>query len=352
MLQVFIAYNSLQDAIIGVEPAASLLPVLHNLTDPNHGLQVYNLPLDWKHEGNIVFCYAQKEGINIYDCNQYINLVKEHSELLLEYPCGMFVLDIDENVAQQLTRNYGVICQTPHTISISPLIYRRNKYIEKGSSNHSWQDIMGNTGNAVSNSLVVIDRYLFSQTHHKFEGICNFKSILISLLPKELEIPFHITIISQYNEHKDNYFDGLDSFKELAEGVQLVIDSLHCNYEIIVEIFMVNESDKCVRELFHNRRIISNYYFIKSEHGFCSLAQKDNEAFYDDSFAIKFLFSEGLNNDDDVPDRQHSKLLYNTANYLYDIDYKKYEFRYACNGEEYPCTMQPKNRLLNKKHEI
>lgn len=351
MLEVFIPYNTLETAILD---ETELLDILSNLDAPQRGIQVYDMPEDWIDEENPVYVYSQELGVDFNDCADYIQSVISDNEKVLEHPCGFFILEESSDKTAQIQSDYGVICQPVSQVDTSVLKYKVSKNVYKGKNNRTWQDIFGTTmPNYPCNSIVIIDRYVFAQSKHKMQGVLNLYNMLNVLLPQELKTDFHVSIVIELTpatgDNPKPYDQIGDTIDLLSQALELIKNNLKRSYNIVFEILAGNGADEKFRDNFHNRRIISNYYYVKNDHGFCSFDHDTNAAFYNDSFQVHYLFSEGLNNDNDVPDEHHSFLVSETSDYYKNCSpYRKFQFKYARNGEEYPCMMPPINRLLSQ----
>lgn len=202
------------------------------------------------------YCYLlDKSGRICRD--EVVDTFKEApKKVIKENPCGIFLYyGMDD--AKQIQEHYGVICQGEKNINPAPLTKICDYELELDGKEESIQDvlktILGDINEMPSNSLFVIDKYLFNDKKKK-EKVKNFISILLEKVI--------------WGEHKSTYYVGfLCNYRDKAnaqEVVESVLKNIQKSCDIIVEIFCTNDlsSDKA----FHNRCILSNYFVITTDH--------------------------------------------------------------------------------------
>lgn len=120
-------------------------------------------------------------------------------------------------------------------------------------SNHSWRELLC-VAKHLFNALIIVDNYIFSD-----KTDINLSQILETLLPYELDIPFHLTIITS---NEKIWSDS--ELQRRREAVVNCIEKLRPNLvdSVLIEVFAVSKSE------IHDRTIITNYMWIGSGGGF------------------------------------------------------------------------------------
>ena len=114
------------------------------------------------------------------------------------------------------------------------------------------------------NSSVIIDRYILKNTRTNKQ---NIEKILNALLPQELHCTFHLTIIIQIFDKQDlEYYGSTEAAevmlrKKIADIYDYIL-SLKKEYSVNLAVYALEPIH------FHDREIITNYYWIHSGHSF------------------------------------------------------------------------------------
>lgn len=198
---------------------------------------------------------AQKIPIIHRDDDEYITNIMSNPKSVLEYPCGIFILDISEEEALQIQSDYGVIVQSidkmDDTILTKP--FENNKFSFDKQESGSWNKVLSNIKEFPSNAMVICDRYLFPKGKDVL-SIENVNKLLDSILPKTFKSNYQVCIIC-------NLFSSEEALKKISTQLNDCKIKLNRNYDIDFEILAVKEDD-----FSHNRRICSNYFWIMAEH--------------------------------------------------------------------------------------
>ena len=203
--------------------------------------------------------------------------IDKHPEVIAMYPSSVFILDIDENEAASLQRRFGVIVQSFQHLddTILTSVSRKDIYTEKGDSDFGWGYVFNGVNDIPVNAVIINDRNLFSNdqvikdkdgnvTKNRLSGVENVGSILNAILPKTLEIPFHVLIVCDkagIERHLTvkNLITYLNDIKKKLEK------QLDIQYHIIMELLAVS-SQSMLYENTHNRRILTNYSLLTFDH--------------------------------------------------------------------------------------
>lgn len=126
------------------------------------------------------------------------------------------------------------------------------KHEEEFEDISSWKEVFDIIKIAPINSAIIIDNYVFSNFERRKSSLY---SIIRSLVPDGLKIPFHLTIFT---------FNKSDQIKQ--EKMNQVVNEIHglkLGSKIEVQIIVHTQKD-----LTHGRYILTNYHIIPSDKGF------------------------------------------------------------------------------------
>lgn len=308
--------------------------------------------------GLSVILDSNERGVNSY-ISQVISLRLDS----IDDPNAVFLLDVSSEDAKKISSKYGIICHSfndmPHHNPLfnEPLEIstKENVYLSD-----NWDKIFKSRYFFPSNSLIVIDRYLFSTDRNEIsaqDGLDNLFNILDSIIPQSLQVDYHVLIIfdaTKLNKKDEDQNDGL--FKRISTKINKFKTKLKNNRDInlLVETLSI---DKSIRDLStdtinkiyastHNRRILSNYFIIRADHSLKIF--RESKELYSQTIFIDWLASKGVIT---------SKLSTTPAKGLFDdleaikdavkeLKASK-EIRYTQNGNSNISIGQIQNRLIN-----
>jgi len=207
----------------------------------------------------------------------YINAIPSNCRSVLQNPNAIFLLDIEAKKAEDIQKQYGVICQSIDAINDDVLSKAYEYNLTDGREGVDWGVYFDGSNHTLpSNSLIICDRYIFSadarsdakSAQYALElGLANIRGIMNSILPKKHNDEYNVLIVfdsSTLNKNEaqeDKMFDAIvKNLKEFADGYKR---SGH--YKIRLDIISVDHNCVNYREL-HNRRIISNYFVVRAEY--------------------------------------------------------------------------------------
>ncbi len=199
-----------------------------------------------------------------YDETEYIESIHNNHELVTKYWNGIFLLDITEEEADDIQRDYGVICQSIHHLDASVLMDEGLRFSPvENDKRYSWYTILDgiNAEHIPSNHLILIDRYLFANANELETTLDNIFFIMDAMLPlHELKCSYKVTIF--YGEQSDGGGVGLS---DAAAKVYKIIDGLSRPYTIHVEVICLSRHSDLYKP-FHNRKILTNYTITQLEY--------------------------------------------------------------------------------------
>ncbi len=157
-----------------------------------------------------------------------------------------FAVLMTEKGKGPIAKKYGLI-----SLNSGNCLKKRGLFIDSGLSlrkgdNWSWDYLGGKLTDRSSNSMIIIDNYIFQN------GVRDLFEILNQLLPEQCNIGYHLTII---------YFVGEPDRNQLMERIREQKPYLADNLQL--ELIRAVGSQE-----FHDRVIISNNYWISIGGGF------------------------------------------------------------------------------------
>ena len=146
-------------------------------------------------------------------------------------------------------RNYGVIAADQSDFLDKSNLSKDYGFAIKKATMGSWKNLLENIP-IYGNSLIIVDNYLLSDGN-TFE--LNLKPILNSLLPDSLDMVFNVSFFTQ---------DSNSTLKLKVSKIEELINNLRPNLNLTVNFFVD------VKHSFHDRVIISNYFWMQCGAGF------------------------------------------------------------------------------------
>ncbi len=225
----------------------------------------FNVDSDSENPENPVFWLAHDKNIplnNLTFLSQVINLTLNE----INDPYAVFLLDISPELAKQISSKYGVICHSlqKHPKSNPLFIESLDISILQNKKGKDWDYLLSPESVLPSNSVIVIDRYLFAKqgTSGESEGIENIYNILNNILPHNLEIEYHVLIVFDSTKN-DTRSDS--TFSKIATKINKLKNKLNREYPIVIETMSIDSNNGFYSDT-HNRRIVSNYFIIRADH--------------------------------------------------------------------------------------
>lgn len=293
MLSIFIPQETLEDIVID-NMASDIEPEEQDTWFKIFTKQdiIYVSLLDEKDyitEKDLLFRLTKSYGVKIKNATNYINAIPAQPGSVTKYWNGIFLLNISEDDAAAIQRDYGVICQSVDCMDASVLMDPDLRFsLKKDETGYSWDLMLHNISaeHIPSNHLILIDRYLLVRDDDKKgkkkgkkakkqeedekkeeENELNFilhnlYDIMNTMLPvDELKCRYKVTII--VGEPKEGFsFSISDVSKNIQDEL---IPSLERLYDIDVEILYLTHLSGLYTAT-HNRCILTNYTVTQVEH--------------------------------------------------------------------------------------
>lgn len=212
----------------------------------------------------------------------YIESVKKNHANVLNEPCGIFLLDITREEANEIQTKYGVICQSldylDHTI-----LTQKGTHAELHSSGKdkkwSWELIFRKFQRFPTNAVLVIDAHLFNNDKWNDEkdeysdtqnlGLSNLQTILDQILPEQFEGTYHIGVLLTDYEVAAAKRQTRTNLKnqQIANKINKIKKKIDRPYKdkINIEVIFMNQ-ETGYHQLIHNRRILTNTYVLNADY--------------------------------------------------------------------------------------
>ena len=224
-------------------------------------------------------------GVNIRDDEKdFINNIPNDRSSVLKYPCGIFLLEIEDEEAQSIQSDFGVICQPISRLDYMPLAQPSfANELEENETGRTWDGMMSRFKELPSNSVLIIDAHLFqkdrydestnSYDENNSKGINNLFDILNAILPQHFCGTYHVgVLLTDYDVANKKISQKNLTNKRIANAInKLKSKKLNRNYNISIEVVFISEKDNASHKLIHNRRIISNYFIVTADYGLVAL---------------------------------------------------------------------------------
>lgn len=273
---------------------------------------------------------------------------------LVQQPFGLFILDIDIQKANDLSAKYGVqIYSSQELVDIQDFEinfdFEKNELVQcTTGALKGYGFILNSFKTERSNSTIIVDRNIFANEERGLNvGVSNMIKYFDNILPSAFETSYDILFVTQNNgkiaiTHKR---------REVIEDLTFQIKKLR-TYDINIEVLFIHNSTTLF-EYTHQRRILNNYHFGNSEHGFAIFSISDYyKVRNDNDFNIQVHYHSLLKNQiGNVSMKKRNKLLKRLKEIKVEAEKQLINqgqndryYRLYKNGEE---TDLIKNRLLS-----
>lgn len=271
---------------------------------------------DWCNNPEDPWFIVSSLGYDFIDSSDYITSLEKHPERVLEHPDSLFLLDFDNETAEKLERDFGVICQPTTQIGgIKRIADRRKEWrLRKGRSNtrKSWKDLLGEESDcSPSNAMIIVDRNWFTELDYNTRelfGVEGLYDILNTMLPTQLKCDYHVLIVYESGQHHKSFSCDCEAdFITRMEGYLNNTCERLRKYRIIVELLAVERYDNYHYNYnyrsnsnfleTHNRRLIVGANNYRAELTMAPFTQ-------DGPRCTQYITRESLFSDFDIKDSQ------------------------------------------------
>ena len=218
-----------------------------------------------------------RDGVRIHENEAFVRRALENPILRLSHPNDIYIYnEKTTDIASQFM--YGTLATTSDTDN-TEFLTNDWEYNLIPKDQCSWSEIINDYKELIppSNSIIIIDRYLFNPyKKHNIDyknGIRNVYGILNELLPNQFKGEFHIMIVFK-NGEIGAHTKLIDLVSDLEKIRKRLINDF--GYNIIIEVLTIKEKFDQTYEDSHDRHIFSNYYSIRASHGFSAIRPRED----------------------------------------------------------------------------
>ncbi|TCI85312.1 hypothetical protein [Tenacibaculum sp. M341] len=208
----------------------------------------------------------------------YFTNIKTDLTQIVDKPKSIFLLDIEDNLALNVRKDYGMAVYSTSNLPESIFTFAFSLDLEKAQTiDTNWKGILS-FEKPLSNSLIITDNYFFNNEDNNLNrGFSNLVNFLDAYLPNKLAIDYHVTIFAEDNDRTNEWW-----IKEYGKLVALIkpLREFEINLELVLG------------STIHRRRLISNYVFGKTDQGYDVFhAKKIEDVRFDNEFEHFEIFS-------------------------------------------------------------
>ena len=182
MFKVYIDYDKMYDICLEQDGNDTWYKILCKQQSINidHGVE----DEEFYDENNPLLIFSQMNGIEFNDASLFMNNILADNTKVLEQPCGAFILNIDSTKAIEIQNRFGVLCQSSGAMNAKVLTIGDVTITTTGQG--TWEKRMPFGKVLPSNSLVLIDRYLFGSENDETlqDSYDNIREILEAFIPE------------------------------------------------------------------------------------------------------------------------------------------------------------------------
>lgn len=237
----------------------------------NISQEAYDLDIE-DIENSIIFQYLQQTaGKEPIPNEHFFRDFEEDNSTVLNEPFSTYFLNKSDVQINHLTDEFGLVFQNQNIDDniLSDFFFRdldQNEIYKENNTFYGWQFLMKDISKNF-NAMVLTDPYLFELPEtingQKVKtGVINVVNFLDSVLPLNLQIDFHLLLVTGNNKN----FMTNEKAKNIYSELQEQISHLR-SYNIIFEFIECPDT-------IHRRRAYTNYVVYKCDQGFDIFSEK------------------------------------------------------------------------------
>ena len=359
MFKVYIDYDKMYDICLEQDESDTWYKILCR----QQGININHSVDDdeFYDENNPLLVFSQMKGIEFNDETDYMDAVSTDNSKVLQQPCAAFILNIDSTKATEIQNRFGVLCQSTDDMNARALVIGDETITT--ISPGTWTKRLPFGKVLPSNSLILVDRYLFSSENDETlqDSYDNIKDMMEAFMPDSFDAEYHVCVIFDTDHVQDRDIKLLlesEKSKDFTEEernnafakISTQLNKLKNeyvkkhNYPVILEVLSCDRRDKQSYEKTHDRRIISNYFYATASHKL--KAFRNGTPIQKQKIDLLTLYAKGLGDLSDVPEYAH-------ADDIKDLRYVMQESKnhpslhlYSINGNVNSSVINAKNRIL------
>lgn len=334
------------------------LEIIRNLGEVFIADENIDIPEDYEAAAKNPF-YLLDEAVSVKkNKSDYINTVPNNPELVLEEPCGIFLLNIPKDIAYSIQRRFGVICQSTSNMSHDVLTHKGTSIeLIQGIGDRNWSDVFQKFKSTPSNSVIIIDAHLFENDSYDERNSCydesrsygrnNLFAILDNILPDNFDKAYHVSILltdideAKKEKKSRTNLTNLRIVKEINKLRNKIRP-----YEICIEVHFFSQHEG-YHNIIHNRRILSNYYVLDAQYKLAAF-DNDNRSREGQTISIHPLFELiYIDPESDTKARRLISDLEKIKEYVEPA--RNHSGPFYQNGRKFDSYDKVKHRLMSKK---
>lgn len=272
----------------------------------------------------------------------------------LRDPFSIYLMNIDKIESIDLQEKFGMAIFGKSNIEVSFFrfmlseVFMEKEMIKDDDKFESgWHNLLQLYNSNFSNANIIIDRNIFTNEERNLNlGVQNLKQFFDSILPKTLNVDYHITIITALNGKISR-----EPYRvKLINNLVREICSLR-KYKIRLETLFIHPSRSESYPYTHHRQFLMNYYQGTCQHGFDLFKSSNNkEIRVDNNFYLfqhlKSFVVDNLDTGIKIKENAKKRLIEIKADAekkLLDLGQNDYHYRLYLNDEE---VLKIQNRLI------
>jgi hypothetical protein len=231
-------------------------------------------------QGSVIFEFIKANGGRItYALKEFFDTIYEDNRVIANKPRSAFFLNYSKIEAEAIQTAFGVIVYGNEGIDDNILKRAFFKELNKGAvfeneTSKGWQNLV-NFPLPPSNAMVITDEYLFTNEENGFVvGIPNAIHLVNAFLPQNLNIPYHLTIISNDHPEHSKPPKTKEWCEKIVNELKIGISALR-SYPILLEIVFT--------KTIHKRKLILNYVNATCDKGFAVFNVSDGKTVRNDN---------------------------------------------------------------------
>lgn len=312
-------------------------------------------------EENPLFVFSQMNGVEFVNQTAYMDEIKNDNSKVLNNPCGAFILNVDDTKADEIQSRFGVICQSSYGMNHKSLTLSDATFTTLSPG--SWTKRMPFGKVLPSNSLILVDRYLFcSDTGETLQdSYDNIEDMMEAFMPDYFDSEYHLCIIFDANILQDrdikillnceksrdfSYQEKEKAFAEISAKLNIIKNKFEKRhkYTVILEVLNCDRRDKESYDKTHDRTIISNYFYATASHKL--KAYRNGQPMLKQKIDILPLYSKGLSGISDIPVYAHTDDIKDLRYIVNESKKHPILHKYSFNGDNNLSINNFKNRIL------
>lgn len=204
--------------------------------------------------------FCNSNNLNTKAEKDVLSRMLKNTDGLLVNSRSVFILDIAKADAEKMRSELGVLVLSKQDLDdgVFNLPYFRHRFVKgaiiQGDAISEWKNVLSGVSWLPTNSLIITDDYLFSETGVDVDDRANnIKGVLDAILPDKLSVDYHVLICAKHPTCSGN------KRNQIIGNIKSYITSKR-PYNVLIE-YVFHDS-------LHQRKIISNYNVMVGDKGF------------------------------------------------------------------------------------